>query len=431
MEAYNEIRGLVDSNRLEIIAITAPARSSSTALERAISNSPDIDLQINDPWAIYEEDREANTYAYIRERINEHGLQKPTTRVLVKNIADYIPPGEVWMRHLELTKFNIFLIRNPFLNMDSLMSVMAKSINSGDRILDGQTMDEYAQKYGFNNWLEMQNAVNISKDFTKYEDVFIKYFPDEQTIHHQPQMQIPVLTNIPLATILKLGFSSFDQYAQIKNFGNWDEMLHAVQKNHELLNQYSDIFKIAFQTRITGWEALFQHIKVTKNSLRPHMIIDSTLYRADPAHVLQQVSRRAGIQFSDSIVDWRNSKEFNTDYDGDVPYYEKVATSLNIQPPIEAPISLSQFPKFIQQALIEPNGILKQYSELLREAAENIEGLQPSNVVTIDIEGKNLLAIDPLFSYILLATTQGDKDLLKQLEKENKDKFSNVFTLFK
>src|SRR5689334_5002192 len=250
---YSQLIDWVKSGRLEIIFIISTPRSSSTALERALSNSPDIDIQINDPWSLYDdEDRELKTYQYILDKVRPLVESKKKVRVLIKNVADYIPPGESWRRQLDLNKHTIFLVRNPLLALESLMQIMAKSISPEAYVFPKVSMDEYAQQKGYGGWEDMQDQVIKSRNYLPLEDVYREYFPHEQQIHKSQIMRISVLGNLSENVIKDLGYSSLDDYARSKDYESWKSVLNDMENNPQKFDKIQDLLERIFLCRITG-----------------------------------------------------------------------------------------------------------------------------------------------------------------------------------
>jgi hypothetical protein len=135
-----------------------------------------------------------------------------------------------------------------------------------------------------------------------------------------------------------------------------------------------------------------------------------------------------GLAYSENIVNWNNSKKFDTDYDGPVPYYDKVAQSLNIAPPKETPPTLESFPDFIQEYIMETGGILDMYLELLERSLSNIAPEDVVKVLRQEVEGRNLYDIDPVFAYCILSIINTETDELKEyLLSTYSNKFQKIF----
>lgn len=319
---YPKLKHAVKSGKLKIFFLVSPPRSSSTALERAISQSPSIDLQINDPWAIYEtDDKEEQTYNYIWSRINPLLLSQETITLLIKNVADYIPPGDFWKRQQQLVAHTIFLIRNPFLSLESLIKI------------------------------EMN----------------------------------------PSPEILRTG-----DYRSLEE---------------PLKNKFLDC-------RTTGWEALWEHAEVMGQ--KPYTVVDSTLYRAFPELVFPYLTKKMEINFDEGSTNWtKNKKKFETDYDGAIPYYERVIKSDNLEPPLEEPLELEKFPFFLQEHLMKPGGALAIYLRFIKIMLAQMPELNASNLINTSLNGKSLQNIDPIFAYILLLSfneTNPNFEFQKELE---------------
>jgi len=326
--SYKNLLQQVGSGELRVISLLAPARSSSTALERALLESPGISLQINDPWALYDEAaREEKTYAYILDRIQEN--KKTPRTILIKNVADYIPPGECWERWCGIVDRHIFLIRNPLLTLQSLFRMMVRQPHQ--LTINGMTLDEYARAKGYAAWSQLQEHLASADDFSAFEDLYRALFINDQKIHREPVMYIPVLKS--------LGEGATPEQA--------------------------------FAYRISGWEALGQHFAHTQRVIPAEKItvMDSTVFRAAPESAMRFLSARLGIDYASSMSAWSGTtaKTFTTDYDGETPYYARVTQSRKIEPPTEQSPALAAFPPFFQKHLTDKGGAFDIYRSLFAE----------------------------------------------------------------
>ncbi|WP_373235234.1 hypothetical protein, partial [Mycobacterium marinum] len=388
--AYEELRGMVGTAELDFVHIVAPPRSCSTALERALSNSPDIDMQINDPWSIYDSDRERQTYDYILKRITAR--RRPPSirpfRVLVKSIADYIAPGEQWDRMTNLCAYTIFLVRQPLLSTESMMRIMAKEVPPNDG---------YAQRHGYTDWETLLSHVYHARDYTDLTELYEEFFPTEQPIHAAPEMQLPVLEHTPTYILRNLGYLSRDSYAQTKKYNSWTLLLRHLKKCPDSLHLCDDLLKANFACRILGWAALGQHFKRTDP--RRRFVVDATMYRALPQLVLGRLLASMGLASSPAVISWGGSgKKFETDYGGTVPYYHKISTSTELHPPTEDPVSLERFPGFVRKELTCAGGAIQTYHKLLAESLKYFSRDQALTILDWRHEGISLAEFDPIFN---------------------------------
>jgi hypothetical protein len=392
-EAYDELSDQVDAGQLRLISLLAPARSSSTALERAMLQSPSIHFQINDPFALYDTaEREEKTYEYIGERIEEFRLQhKGPLTVLVKNIADYIPPGICWARWRDLCSHHIFLIRNPLLTLHSLFKMMVRHYKGAQVAVEPLSMDEYARGKGFCHWAELQKKLSHGNDFAEYEELYRALFTRDQKIHHENVMRIPVLLHIPMQLALDAGYRSLDAFAATLGHSDWDATKQYLTTPNPRLAGFEKILDRVFACRITGWEALYQHFMQTTNAF----VMDSTMFRAAPGSVMRAIAQAACIEYADSMQAWGNkvAKRFSTDYDGEVPYYDRIVKSQGIDPPLEKPLALAAFPPLFRHHLTEREGCFDIYLRLLDRMATVFAAS-----FTLSAE---LAATDPVFAQCL------------------------------
>lgn len=366
-------------NGLRLISLLAPARSSSTALERALSGSPDIQLQVNDPFAIYDEAaREEKTYEYVLSRLDEHD---GAVTALIKNVADYIPPGDAWARWRDLCDRHIFLIRNPLLTLHSLFKMMV-------RHGDASELDSFARGTGYSDGNALQQALTDSDDFSGQGDLYRMLFTRDQKIHRDPVMQIPVLLHMSEQVAVDAGYTSLDALAQSVGDKDWAASKARLAKPGADLHGFDKVLARIFSCRITGWEALYQHFAATPGAL----VMDSTMFRSAPEDAMRSLSRDLGIRYADSMRAWDGAggKSFTTDYDGDVPYYDRIVKSQRIDPPTEKPVPLDAFPPQFQHHLAGAGGCFDIYLRMMGE-------IDPAFAASFALTGE-LQTTDPVFA---------------------------------
>lgn len=377
-EAYAELlRRKKNGSRL--ISLLAPARSSSTALERALSGSPDIQLQVNDPFAIYDEAaREEKTYEYILSRLDEHN---GAVTALVKNVADYIPPGDAWLRWRDLCDGHIFLIRNPLLTLHSLFKMMV-------RHGDPAELDSYARDTGYADGTALQHALAEGDDFSRHGNLYRMLFTRDQKIHRDPVMQIPVLLHMTEHVAVDAGYESLDALAQSVGDKDWNATKARIAKPGADLAGFDKVLARIFACRITGWEALYQHFAATPGAI----VMDSTMFRSAPESAMRSLSQSLGIRYADSMRTWDNTggKNFTTDYDGDVPYYDRIVKSQRVDPPTEKPVPLDAFPPQFQHHLAGAGGCFDIYLRMMAK-------IDPAFAASFALTGE-LQTTDPVFA---------------------------------
>ncbi|MCC7037906.1 MAG: hypothetical protein IT560_11455 [Alphaproteobacteria bacterium] len=376
-EAYAELLRRKKSG-LRLISLLAPARSSSTALERALSGSPDIRLQVNDPFAIYDEAaREEKTYEYILSRLEEHD---GAATALVKNVADYIPPGDAWLRWRDLCDGHIFLIRNPLLTLHSLFKMMV-------RHGDPAELDAYARETGYADGAALQNALADGDDFSRQGNLYRTLFTRDKKIHRDRVMQIPVLLHMSEEIARDAGHASLDTLAQSVGDNNWAATKQRLQKPDASLAGFDKVLARIFACRITGWEALYQHFTATPDAI----VMDSTMFRSAPEDAMRSLSRSLDIRYADSMRAWQGEgKAFTTDYDGDVPYYDRVVKSQRVDPPTEKPVPLDAFPPQFQHHLAGAGGCFDIYLRMMAK-------IDPAFAASFALTGE-LQTTDPVFA---------------------------------
>ncbi len=377
-EAYAELLRR-KKNGLRLISLLAPARSSSTALERALSGSPDIQLQVNDPFAIYDEAaREEKTYEYILSRLDEHD---GAVTALVKNVADYVPPGDAWLRWRDLCDKHIFLIRNPLLTMHSLFKMMVRHGDAGE-------LDSFARDTGYADGHALQQALAEGDDFSRQGGLYRMLFTRDQKIHRDPVMQIPVLLHMTEQIAVDAGYASLDALAQSVGDKDWSTSKVRLAKPGADLRGFDKVLSRIFSCRITGWEALYQHFAATPNAI----VMDSTMFRSAPEDAIRSMSDALGIRYDDSMQAWDGAggKSFTTDYDGDVPYYDRIVKSQRVDPPTEKPVPLDAFPPQFQHHLAGPGGCFDIYLRMMAK-------IDPAFAASFALTGE-LQTTDPVFA---------------------------------
>jgi hypothetical protein len=400
--SYCDIYDLTQSGQLLLYHIVAPPRSSSTALERALSNSPDIDAQINDPWSLYDENREAQTYDFLARRIAELRARKAGTplRILIKSIADYIAPGEQWDRMTGISAYTVFLIRQPLLSTESMMRMMVREATPDDA---------YAQHRGYWDWQDMVATVDRARDYRDYEELYRSLFLNEQPIHSRPEMQIPVLEFTPATVWADLGFTTADHYAAFKGYPSWRELLAQLTDNTALLAAHTDLLEANFRCRILGWTALQQHYRRMTPGSR-FGVIDATVYRALPERVLVSMLTEMGLTASPEVLSWQVAgKSFETDYDGTVPYYDRVLHSTEVQPPTENPVTIDRFPGFVADAIDSADGFFTIYRNLLSDAVSRLSIEDTVALVDWRWDGRSIQDVDPMFWTLFQQARRGTR----------------------
>ncbi len=361
--AYRELAQRVAAGELRMISLLAPARSSSTALERALLMSPGVHLQVNDPFALYDEAaREEKTYEYILSRIDADDKTFGPMTVLVKNVADYIPPGDAWERWRNLCDRHIFLVRNPLLTLHSLLKMMVRHYTGDQVALEPLTMDEYARGKGFTGWSALKEKLSEGADFSEHEYLYRALFTRDQKIHRENAMRVPVLLHAPEQVAIDAGYRSLDNFAASLGDGDWDATKQYLTTPAPDFTGFEKVLERIFACRITGWEALYQHFTHTSGAF----VMDSTMFRSAPDAAMRAIAEYAGIPYADTMRAWQSdAKPFNTDYDGEVPYYDRIVKSQGIDPPVETPPPLGAFSPLFRRHLTGREGCFDIYLRLL------------------------------------------------------------------
>lgn len=129
--SFKILKKLVDSNNIELISIVSIPRSVSTAFSRSISQGRDS-FFINEPFNRQELDMEKGCKsileAYFKFK-NTRGNKKST--IIIKNMARNLS-GEMYSGLMRLSNYTFFTIRDPAIQISSLITRVANDIQNGD-----------------------------------------------------------------------------------------------------------------------------------------------------------------------------------------------------------------------------------------------------------------------------------------------------------
>ncbi len=300
--AYRELAQRVAAGELRMISLLAPARSSSTALERALLMSPGVHLQVNDPFALYDDPaREQKTYEYILSRIEADDKTFGPMTVLVKNVGR-LHPARRRLGPLARPVRPAYLPgAQPAFDPAFLVQMMVRHYTGDMVALEPLTMDEYARGKGHAGWAALQEKLAEGADFSEHEDLYRALFTRDQKIHRENVMRIPALLHAPEQVAIDAGYRSLDKFAASLGDGDWDATKQYLTTPAPDFTGFEKILERIFACRITGWEALYQHFTHTRGAF----VMDSTMFRSAPALAMRAVAEYAGIKYADTMHAWQ------------------------------------------------------------------------------------------------------------------------------
>jgi hypothetical protein len=237
--SYEIVKKKVDSGEVKIISIISPPRVASTALEIALRESPTIDGQINEPFHWGLNDRpdlsvsaEERGYAEILRRIVEilHETGKKNITVVMKEMAKNIAPGEQFARWCSINDKNLVLVRNPLLNVESLIRKLCEAVELKESLVDFD-VNEFARNSGYidktgkgKHFQHMVSTLKEEGNYTQMDGLFRSFFPKSNRYSDDTAMQIAYLEEATDVIATKAGYTSLDGYALSAGYSDWKAM---------------------------------------------------------------------------------------------------------------------------------------------------------------------------------------------------------------
>jgi len=110
----------------------------------------------------------------------------------------------------------------------------------------------------------------------------------------------------------------------------------------------------------SGWELLAQQIEYCRHADIPYRIVDATEFRNQPETIFSQVFAQHNLNFSPTMLKWKSRPKMSIDNLSGVHthLYQRVLTSVGIQPAIEPIPPLESFP--------DSNGLRAHVAECLK-----------------------------------------------------------------
>lgn len=409
MNYQEKVLKLVDQQRLIIKLIIAPPRTGSTLLESSLLSSPDIDFAIHEPFISANQDPEGGTsgFKHIYDGIggDEFDQSRGTATIVIKELSQRLDIG-----HDDNTLLKIadgpaaFLIRNPLLTMESRIKKIIETLPMKPRLSTQQWMlDYYANSQGFENWADLYTYQGTSTDRTTPRDN--PY--NEATAELQSKL--------------------LDYYAATIGEQNWQTLQADAFAAHDY-SHLGDILRIDRERFITDRidsSSLEQQVHYARDNKIGAILLDSTDFRLDPETTLRKLCREWSVSYTEKMVNWgdrdldlrRGSQEFR-----DLVWYDTLATSRSIKPPLEAPPSTACFPDFVKDHLL--NGDLPQYSRLYTDSSkinirEEMRGreLGAVNKDSEEVAPITIKDIDPIYASLNYPELRHNSDYLAEAQE--------------
>lgn len=106
--------------------------------------------------------------------------------------------------------------------------------------------------------------------------------------------------------------------------------------------------ELAFPLVESGWQDIVGQIEHCRERGRPYLITDSADFRARPAEVFARIHAAWGLPFAPSQLSWQPRPEMalsNYRNGGVDHFFTRVLSSSGIEPPVERPTELAEFPQ--------------------------------------------------------------------------------------
>lgn len=322
-EYYEKLQNLVDHGRLTVRLIVAPTRSGSTLLEESLSMSPDVDFKYHEPLLLYDsQGASINPFGYeqIYQRIGGNNFEKSSqsATLLIKDINFWLYSYGEYKRLFGLAKDPIlFLIRNPILTMESRIKKVAETLPMNADIVTTRDLLHLC-------------AQNVESEVSNQQ--------------------------------------VFDLYSRQQGFTNWDNLLDFSFQNHAYarIGKVLEISKSWFRPDAWGAESIEGEIVYLKNLNRDVILIDSSEFRLCPEKVSRTICQAWSMRYKKQMINWGEGN-LHLDPTANTEWFTRIAASGGVQPPIEIPPVLKEFPDFVQNQLTQKD--IPAYIRLMRHPA--------------------------------------------------------------
>ncbi|MEX0917432.1 MAG: hypothetical protein WDZ90_02840 [Candidatus Paceibacterota bacterium] len=157
---FCRLKDLVESGRLKTYIIIAPPRTSSSLVEHALGNSPDIKYECHEPFlnARHKDFIPDHGYQQIYETIGGEKFDRSTdmASVVIKEMSHWIAENDEYKRLSEITTAPVvILIRNPLLSVESRIRRVLSTIDMRYSISTQRyLLNEVAAEKKCRDWIE-------------------------------------------------------------------------------------------------------------------------------------------------------------------------------------------------------------------------------------------------------------------------------------
>ncbi len=476
--SYDSVKQLVASKELRIIGIEAPARTSSTTLEIALSESPSVHTHSSQPFHIPNENpdgstpsvdnpyipienREERAYSLILETF-ERGKATNSDRpvvVVVKEMSRNLGIGDQFSRWVELTDKNVLMVRDPQLSVESIIRLQLHDLEERQAVLT-QDINQYAKDRGFEDiigeqqgwrggeiglgqhWRKMVHILvgtesEIGKrEYGDFTDILQEFSTHWDLNSQQGSVLADFITQITDEDAQKLGHASLNAFAKSSGHANWGTMLATTLRAEQInVSAFQPFLDRIFSASCTGW----RHTETIAQKIEGHdyVVVDASVLRTHPEDILQELTQFLDIDYVPTMAKgWQkaNRQHFDTSAfePGFLSAFARARGSDAIEPPRESPIISAAFPPQFADHLKET--AFPTYIGLLSdEKAVRPHGKEALNTLfDTAIGGAALRDIDPVFAYSMVITdmnlAKDDKSaMLAEIRTKYAKDFGDVF----
>jgi hypothetical protein len=339
------------------------AEDKFALVEHALGNSPDIAHECHEPFLnARNENFDTDTgYKQIYESIGGESFENSgeSTTVVVKEMSHWIGKNEEYKKLATLTDRPIVvLVRNPLLTVESRLRRVVSSIDMRCSI-DTQRflLDDFSIEKGFRDWEELADKMKRSEYEYREELDFLK---DNEGIER--------VSSIPTLTVQN---NLLDRKAREIGYANWRDLVEKKLQEERDYGFFEGILKantrrIAFEKN--EFKTLGEEVDYFEKQKCPHIVLDTTDLRAFPEEYMQKLCAELRIEYSPEMVRWgKKPVDFHTEQKKQFEkiWYDTLYSSSGVNPPIEIPPTIGQFPLFMQEYLRSENLVV--YAHLSRK----------------------------------------------------------------
>lgn len=344
---FQKLKALTDSGRLKTYVIIAPPRTNSSLVEHAFGNSPDIEHECHEPFlnARHSDFDPDHGYQQIYKAIGgqEFEHSEGSTSVVVKEMSHWIAKNTEYKRLTEIvTEPIIILIRNPLLSVESrIRRVLVTMDMSHSLSLQRYLIDEIAIEKGFPDWVTF--AKKMKEEGYKDRPNFLENKEAVERIY-----DVPVLTVQNHLLNLK---------ARREGYANWRDLIDKKLYTERDYKFFEDILgsngrRLEFEQ--DEFAKLIEEIEYFEENNKDYLVVDTTDFRAAPNEQMQELCQQLGVTFSPEMARWGEAPvNFHTEQtqEHERLWYDTLYASSRVNPPTEIPLTLDQFPTFMQTYL--------------------------------------------------------------------------------